>query len=198
MLKRIINVTIVFALTFVIGTGFTFAQDDSTHLEFKGIPINGKIDDFVKKLQSQGFSIVNRENSGVIMSGQFTGKEAEVMVLNTKTSKTVWKVVVYLPKQTSWYSIKSEYKYYTEMFTKKYGNPLHTFSFFSDPYYEGDGYEMQAVRNEKCTYYSGYHIQEGNISVEISKYQQIKIAYEDSINTTIMDKEKEDAVINDI
>lgn len=198
MIKKIFTSTIVFAIAFVLGTGFAFAQNDTSHLEFKGIPINGKIDDFVKKLQAQGFTIVKKEDLGVMMNGQFTGKEAEVMILNTKRTKTVWKVVVYLPKQTSWYSIKSEYKYYTEMFTKKYGTPLHTFSFFSEPYYEGDGYEMQAIRNEKCTYFSGYHTQEGIISVDISKYQQIKIAYEDSANTTLMDREKEDAVINDI
>ena len=198
MLKRIIVATTVIALAFFLGTGFTFAQDATTHLEFKGVPLNGKIDDFVKKLQSQGFSIVKKEDLGVIMSGQFTGKEAEVMILNTRTTKTVWKVVVYLPKQTSWYSIKSEYEYYTEIFTKKYGKPSDSFSFFSDPYYEGDGYEMQAVRNEKCTFFSGYHIQEGIICVDISKYQQIRIAYEDATNTTLMDREKEDAVINDI
>ena len=198
MLKKTFIAAITLFLSFSIYGGIVTAQDTTSHLEFKGIPINGKVDDFVKKLQTQGYSIVNKEDIGIIMSGQFTGKEAEVMVINTKKTKTVWKVVVYLPKQTSWYRIKSDYEYYTEMFTKKYGAPTHTFSFFSSPYYEGDGYEMSALRNDKCTYYSSYHTQNGTISVEISKYEQIKIAYEDSINSSLMDKEKEDAVINDI
>ena len=198
MLNKRIIVTIALAITFIIMGVSAYAQDSVSHLEFKGIPLNGEIDGFVKKLQTQGFTIVKKDDIGIIMSGQFTGKDAEVMVLNTKKTKTVWKVVIYLPKQTSWYSIKSEYNYYTEMFTKKYGKPSHTFSFFSKPYYEGDGYEMSALRNDKCTYYSSYHTQEGVISVEISKYQQVKIAYEDSVNTELMDKEKEESVIDDI
>lgn len=194
--KTIITFALVIVSVFMGMSGY--AQDSVSHLEFKNIPLNGKIDDFVKKLQTQGYSIEKREDAGIIMNGQFTGKDAEVMVLNTKKTKTVWKVVIFLPKKTSWYSIKSEYNYYTEMFTKKYGTPSHSFSFFSDPYYEGDGYEMSALRNDKCTFLSSYHTQEGIITVEISKYQQIKIAYEDNINTKLMDKEKEESVINDI
>lgn len=186
------------AMTFTFGANVAFAQDTVSHLEFKGIPLTGKLDNFVKKLQEQGFSVENREGASVIMSGQFTGKEAEVYVFSTKKTHTVWKVVVFLPKQTSWYTIKSEYQYYVDMFKVKYGDPLHTYAFFSSPYYEGDGYEMQAVRLDKCNYFSSFHPQNGVIYIEISKYQQVKIAYEDAANTVIMDSEKAEAVIDDI
>lgn len=198
MLKRTTIAAIIMALTFTFGANSAFAQDTVSHMEFKGIPLTGKIDNFVKKLQEQGYTLEKNKGNSAIMSGQFTGKDAEVYVFSTKKSNTVWKVVIYLPKQTSWYSIKAQYEYYAEMYGKKYGTPAHTFAFFSDPYYEGDGYEMQAVRNKKCHYFSSYHTAEGVISVEISEFEQVKIVYEDDANTVLMDSEKAEAVINDI
>lgn len=198
MLKKITIAAIIMAMTFTFGANVAFAQDTVSHLEFKGIPITGKIDNFVKKLQEQGFTLDKRQGNSAIMNGQFAGKDAEIYVFGTKKTGTVWKVVVYLPKRTTWYSIKSEYEFYKDMYERKYGTPEHSYTFFSDPYYEGDGYEMQAVKLEKCTYFSSFHVSNGEIYIEISKFQQIKLAYEDAANTVIMDSEKATAVIDDI
>ena len=51
-----------------------------------------------------------------------------------------------------------------ELFTKKYGEPKDHFEFFSSPYYEGDGYELQALRKEKCNYISFWTLDKGDYS----------------------------------
>ncbi len=56
---------------------------------------------------------------------------------------------------------------------------------FSSPYKEGEGDEMNAITMEKC-HYSAYW---ENVSIEISEYKQVKIAYENAKNFEIRDAE---------
>ena len=197
MVKKVVLAMLFMVYSIVIG-GHVFAQDSISHLEFKGIPINGKIDNFVNKLETQGFRITEKLDDIVMMKGQFTGKDATIYIISTKKSKTVWKVVVEFSEQSSWFSLKSDYNYYKEMFVKKYGIPTDNYEFFSKPYYEGDGYELSALRNGKCHYISAFETKSGVVYLEISKFKKIKINYEDETNSNIMNREKEESVIDDI
>jgi hypothetical protein len=52
---------------------------------------------------------------------------------------------------------------------------------------------MQAVENEKCTYSSYWsNLQEASYSVEITKYRQVKITYENDELFKLKDKESSD------
>ena len=73
-----------------------------------------------------------------------------------------------------------------------------TMSFFSKPYYEGDGYELQALRKEKCHYISFYKLPLGAAIVEISQFGHIQIGYEDNINYELKKKEEESEALDDI
>ena len=131
------------------------------------------------------------------MYGTFTGKNVEVYIVLTPISKKVKSVIVFYPKDNSWSSIKYAYFKLKDSFKKKY--PLEKeFELFSDPYYEGDGYEMQAVRNDKCFYTSFFQPDLGKIMLHISKYEQLQVVYEDSINARIGSEEKESKVMDDI
>lgn len=174
----------------------SFAQEK--HMEFKGIPLNGTLSSFVQKMKVKGYKTVYTEDNAVIMNGEFIGKNANVAILAAPKSKIVWKVGVNLDKEVSWSSLKAEYKNIKESYIKKYGRPLHTFERFDDPYYEGDGYELQALKMEKCTYISYFETPEGMISVGMDSSGCISIMYEDGINVKIASKEKESAVMNEI
>lgn len=130
------------------------AANAQSHLQFMGIDIDGNCSSFVQKLSAKGFTLKeNIETGGAIMHGTFTGKNVEVYILVTPISKQVMSVSVYYPKDNSWSSIKYDYFKLKNSFKQKY--PLEKeFEFFSNPYYEGDGYEMQAVQNDKCHYVS--------------------------------------------
>ena len=127
------------------------------------------------------------------MRGQIGSTDIELLVLFTPKTKKAWKFVVYLPKQSTWYALKSQYKEYLEMLIGKYGQPKNEYHFFSSPYEDGDGYEMTAVTVEKCTYAAYW---EDTYSIEISKYSQVKIAYENPINTEIYSQEKKQIQTN--
>lgn len=167
--------------------------------------INGTINEFSNQLKSQGYKLVYTSDNGEakIFSGSFAGlDDCEIFVIATPNSHIVWKVVVYLPKQTSWYSLKSRYGEYKNSLTNKYGTPSDDFHFFSSPYYEGDGYELQALNSDKCTYATYYDTESGVVCVELhgAGYGkgQVKIGYEDKINSKLRNESKKESMSSDL
>jgi outer membrane protein assembly factor BamA len=167
-------------------------------MTFKGIPINGSLSSFVSNLKSKGFTLDLIEDGLATLKGDFAGKSnCTIVVVATEQSNTVWKVVVFFPEKTSWYSLKSEYESFKESYTEKYGNP-ESYEFFSNPYYEGDGYELQALTSEKCRFVSYYQTDKGYITVEVHRSQCLLVSYEDAINVTIKIQEEEMRISEDI
>lgn len=170
------------------------------HMMFMKVPIDGTITEFASKMKAKGFVQTEADRNIIIMEGEFMGKESEIYIVGTSKTKTVWKVAVWFDRRyTSWYSLKSDYTDIVDSYTGKYGVPTKKYHFFSSPYYEGDGYEMQAVKLDKCGYASFWDdIEGGNIMVSIEKYAQIKVSYQDRQNTRKGEAEKEAQINDDI
>lgn len=179
-------------------SSITFAQTE--HLTFKGIPIDGNIKNFTAQLKRKGFELLDFGNSNntAALQGEFAGKDCTVLVLATHKDLTVCKILAFTSKYISWYSVKRSYLDYQELYTKKYGRPLRHFEFFSEPYYEGDGFELQALKKEKCTYSSFWEMDNGFVSVNIDDDASIRFVYEDKTNMNIYSNEKEQNQLNDI
>lgn len=176
----------------------SFSAQAQEHMTFKGVSMGCDITTFVSQLESKGFTVDYEADNGVILTGDFAGKSScKVYVLPTKQSKMVWKVAVKFPEQSSWYSIRSEYRTFKDSYTEKYGKP-ESYEFFSSPYEDGDGYEMTAIAVEKCNYVSFFTTDIGFITLEIHKDKCVQVSYEDSINSAIKSKEKEASVVEDI
>ena len=173
-------------------------QAQEKHMEFKGIPLDGPLPAFVQKMKKQGYKTIYTQNNAVVMEGVFIGKNVNVIILATSKSNIVWKVGVNFEESNSWYSLKSDYFKIKESYIKKYGKPLDTFEHFYDPYYEGDGYELQALKKEKCTYTTYFETPGGMIFVGMDSIGSIAILYEDGINVNIASKEKENTVMDEI
>lgn len=163
-----------------------------TAMQFMGLPLRGNINSFAQQLVNQkGCRIVSRntESNSISMRGTYTGKDCEIYVFGTPGTQQVWKVVVYLPELSTWSAIKREYLNYKAQFDNKY-TQTSSYDFFADPYDEGDGREVEGVKAEKCYYSAFYTAPGGNIMVKISKYMQVQIAYEDSENLELRDREE--------
>lgn len=172
----------------------------NTHLTFKGIPIDGNVNDFAAGLSKEGFTqIRDLEDNSILLNGRFADFDAVIILQAIPKSKTIWKVLVITKEAyTSWSSIKADFEKYKELYTKKYGKPSNDFHFFSPPYYEGDGYEMQALKLDKCSYFTVFELPEGPISLKIEQEGFIVFGYEDRINAKIMVSESEQSMLNDI
>lgn len=161
--------------------------------EFLGIKVGGKKEAVINAFKSKGFKVSPSSNiikdNVIRLNGSAGGKNLEVAIVCTPKSKIVWKFSVYLPEQSSWYLLKSDYEEHLKLLKNKYGEPNAEYSFFSSPYEEGDGYEMTAVSIEKCTYSAFWPSQIG-ISIKISKFKQVNISYENAVNSALDDKER--------
>lgn len=180
MKKTIISILICFS------TMFASAQS------FNGVPISGELTTCVTKFKEKGFSLVKYIKNGAVMKGVINAESVELYIFTTPKSKKVCKVNVYLEENVSWYSLKRKYQSMVEVLTTKYGEPEDKLEYFSDPYYEGDGYELQAFTLEKAFYMTVWTSANNlSVSVEISKFKQIKISYENNIAMEVMKKEYE-------
>ena len=192
-------------LSFIFGLFilFTSAQSDrATTLstfgkeipEFLGIEVDGKRDEVIEKFKAKGFIVDGDINKGnvVPMKGSVGNRNFELNIVSTPKTKVVWKFSVYLPKQSTWNSLLDDYTRFKMTLTDKYGNPEQSFDFFSSPYKLGDGYEMTAVAAEKAHYASYWTLKGYALSIDISKWKQVKIAYENTNNAKLGEKEQKD------
>jgi len=168
------------------------------HMKFRDLEINGDLTSFISELEKMDYSLSKTHDHVAILTGNFIGKNCTLFVVSSPNTETVWKVGVSLPKDENWSSLKSDYLSLQKQFTKKYGKPEKEYSFFLKPYYEGDGYEIQALRKEKCYFATIYKIETGYVILQISEFSNISISYEDKLNTEINKQETEQEVQDQI
>lgn len=166
-------------------------------LQFKGIPIEGSVKTFISKLQAQGAKLENTEDDLYFFSDSFAGvSNCTIVVSHYKDS--IVGLNVYLPKKTSWVDLKIDFVKFEESYTKKYGKPSDSFKFFNYPYYEGNGYEMSAVSMGECHYETFWDVENGWISLEISKSKCIAIQYDYKNGVRFRKQQQENQVNADI
>jgi hypothetical protein len=157
-----------------------FISVSSFSQTFDGVAISGDLPTAIANFKAKGYTYTGTEDGVAILKGKAAKTyNVEVYIYTTPKSKKVCKIVAFLDEQKNWYTIKGEYERFAQIITDKYGAADSKYNSFSTPYEEGDGYEMTAVAVEKCTYAS-YWFNRSNtsIAVEISKYKQVKLAYE--------------------
>ena len=173
------------------------SNDYHTYLEFKNTPISGKLTDMVKKLQDLGYTLEEQENYVAIMSGNFANENCEIVLYASPKTKTMHSIIVNFGEQNSWYSLKSKYKKLKEQLISKYNHTPKSTEYFADPYYEGDGYEMQALRNEKCFYFSTFNFNNGKIGIYIVG-NKVQLLYQDSKGKSINQQEENANAYDDL
>lgn len=176
-----------YILSFLFAVSFYTVSAQS----FDGVPISGDLPTAVAKFKAKGYTIRKYVENGVILDGKVASRNIELFVFVTPKTKKLFKVVAYFDEEISWMSLKSTYEVFYDILTEKYGYPDAKYNKFIDPYYEGDGYELQAVGVEKAIF-SSYWFKKDNLTValEISKYKQVSLTYENNIMMELKKKEQ--------
>lgn len=147
---------------------------------FNGIQLGKSLQQTELELKQKGFDF-SKEITPTIRTynGKIGETPTKISIVLTPTSKIVWKIQVEVEQSYSWYSSKSSFSKYRDILIEKYGTPKDEYTFFTKPYYDGDGYEMSAIRNDKCTYINAWENEEGYIILELRSYKY------DAVVTTI-------------
>ena len=93
-------------------------------MTFKGVPIDGTLNEFVDKMKQARFTYIGTHDGIAVLQGDFAGhKGCTIGVYTLKSSNKVNTIAVMFPPQKDWSSLESTYVSLKSMLTEKYGEP---------------------------------------------------------------------------
>jgi len=169
-------------------------QDTSQHLAFKGVPIDGTLNEFVLKMKKSGFTHKGTKDGIAILEGDFASyKRCIVGVSTLKQKDLVNKIAVMFQDHETWPSLSSNYFNIKELLTEKYGNPSESVEEFQDYTPDDDGSKMIQVQLGACKYLTTYETEKGTIQLAIAHDGVtrcfVKLAYFDKVNGETVKKQ---------
>ena len=173
----------------IIATSFAQDKPDSIeHMNFKGVPIDGTLNDYVLKMKQSGFSLARTENGIALLEGDFAGyKDCFIGVSTLEQKDLVSRITVVFPDRDTWTSLSSNYYNLKELLTEKYGGPsevVEKFDTRNEPSDDND--RMYEVGMDRCKYYTTYETGKGSIQLTIEKDDFVRLSYFDKINSEII------------
>ena len=189
--------TIFSTLFFTLTVMTSFAQiksDSSKHLAFKGVPIDGTLNEYVSKMKNSGFTQIKTEDGVALLEGDFASyKNCILEVITLKQKDLVSKITVIFPDCDTWSSLTSNYFNLKEMLTEKYGKLSDCVEKFQSHTPDDDLSKMLEVKLDACKYYTTYETEKGTIKLSIEHDSRsrcfVKLAYFDKINSGTIKKE---------
>lgn len=174
---------IIFILTMFFAAINLMAQE---RLSFKGVPIEGSMAEFCKKIEAKGFTNIGNDNNVSFFIGDFTGRSATVGVTATDDGKNVFAVVVLFEPSEEWNTLVNTYDYYKDLYTRKYGKPV--ISKENNPSTTDSNIALMAELYQGTVVYgSAWEVTGGDIELSIEKssgiYEgMVMIRYRDAQN----------------
>ncbi|MBS1641587.1 MAG: hypothetical protein JSR11_03830 [Bacteroidetes bacterium] len=195
-MKKIFS-SLLFAV--MVMTGFAqVKQDTSQHLTFKGVPLDGTLNEYVSKMKKSGFIHLSTTDGTAILNGDFAGyKDCHVGVSTLKQKDLVYKIAVIFPNKDTWSTLSGNYFDLKNMLTEKYGKPsevVEKFDGYSQPREDDD--KMYKVKFDNCKYYAIWETDKGDIQLSIAHNSVtscfVTLAYFDKINGNIIKSSAKD------
>jgi len=191
-MKTILS-TLFFTLTVMSSCFAQIKPDSSKHLAFKGVPIDGTLNEYVLKMKNSGFSHIGTEDGVAILKGDFASyKNCVVGVSTLKQKNLVTKITVVFPDCDNWSSLSDNYFNLKELLSEKYGKLSDCVEKFQSYTPTTDGSKFTQVQLGACKYYTTYETEKGTIQLSIEHDGLsrcfVKLAYFDKINGEIIKK----------
>ena len=182
-MKKIV-VTLFLLMSFTL----TFAQS-SEHLKFKGVPIDGTLNEYVSKMKQAGFQLIGTDDGVALLEGEFAGyRDCLIGVSTLKSVNVVNTIGVVFPAREDWSSLEGDYEHLKSMLTEKYGEPadvVEKFQGYGNP--QTDQEKWINLITDNYTWYTIFETENGDIQLSLEKgdYGEyfVLLKYFDKINT---------------
>lgn len=166
----------------------SFAQTESPHLTFKGVPVDGTLNEFVTKMKAKGFTgFVNKDGTASLY-GDFAGyKRCHVYVSTLQGKDLVCKIGVLFPECPTWDTLEGNYMQLKRMLTTKYGEPSTMKEEFQHPdWADDDNAKMLELNMDRCSYSTMFSTDKGDIRLTLVSGDfgsgHVFLSYHDKIN----------------
>lgn len=179
-----------FALaTLIASTNSLIAQ------KFNGVELNQNAQIVINSFIAKGWVQSNKTKDYTTLKGKIANEEVLLTIYPTITSRKCRKIMALYTSPKSWYDAVELYEQKCQLISNKYGIPTYINEKFYEPYYLGDGYELQALSNDKCDYIRIWDNMVAypnlSIGVEIGTSGMILVAYEVDSNMQLHNREIE-------
>ena len=166
-------------------------MEKSSHLKFKGVPIDGTLKEFTTRMKRKGFKSVGSDDGLEILQGDFAAfKECVIYVSTLDNKDLVSRISVAFPKEETWEYLYGDYKHLKELLTEKYGQPSSVTEEFQERYIDDDNDRMHAVKMDKCKYETRFKTDNGEIVLWIEHESVVScfvmLTYKDKVNGSII------------
>ena len=143
-----------------------FAQTE--HLKFKGVPIDGTLNQFVAKMQSAGFTKLGQDGKAVILEGDFAGyKDCYIIVSTLDNKDLVNQIAVKFSSHNNWRPLENNYQSLKELLTKKYGQPFDVQEEFQGRYINDDNDRWYELAMNRCIFRTEWRTELGKVILAI-------------------------------
>ena len=165
------------------------------HLKFMGIPIDGSVEKFAKKLEAKGLKKVSKPNERVMLAGTFAGNEDCYIMLSSGNgqNKTIEGVGVILPASDSWSIVMTKYQTLKTQLSTKYGKPTTVEEEFYKYEPSTDFLRFYEVQNGNAIFKTSFYSEEGYIALNISSVEigkgYVQLIYVDNANSLMRNKD---------
>ena len=153
------------------------AMAQSTHLKFRGVPIDGTLDMFVGRMKYSGFEIEESDEGEAILLGDFADfKKCSVYVETLEKKDLVYRISVQFPSQDQWVLLYGDYKHLKNLLIEKYGKPSSCVEKFqrNSLSMPKDNYDkMYDVKHDRCEYETRFIVKNGEIVLWIQHMESI-------------------------
>lgn len=167
---------------------------NGNHLTFKGVPIDGTLKNFVRRMEKAGFYHDGDKCGAAILTGDFAGYKGCTVIVSTLDQKDlVSNITVWFPPRETWGDLSGDYFSLKKLLTKKYGKPSASQEKFQNDFLDDDGSRMRHVTFDECKYKSTFKTSKGTIILSIahqgSNACYVELRYFDKINSGIITNE---------
>lgn len=171
-------------------------EQELEHLTFKGVPIDGTIDEFVEKLKAFGFEYLETTSAISFLKGVFAGfADCIVGVGVVKGTNTVYLVGVQFPVCADWSTLEKDYVYLKNLLIKKYGEPSKIIEEFTGCSQPKDNVEkLHELYMDRCVWGTLFRVKNGEILLILRRTLDgrgcyVMLKYFDKINTALINSE---------
>ncbi|HIY15094.1 MAG TPA: hypothetical protein H9973_07505 [Candidatus Alistipes cottocaccae] len=182
---------VFFSLFLAFATFFTTvsAQEESEHLVFKGVPIDGTLNEYVSKMKEAGFTHIGTKDGMALLQGDFAGfKNCMIGVSTLKAVNIVSMIGVIFPSHNDWSSLENDYDHLKSMLTQKYGEPTDVVEQFQGKVSPSTNNEkLHELYMDRCTWQTTFGTTKGDIQLSLQKGDMgeyfVLLKYYDKANT---------------
>lgn len=178
---------LIFIIVCFIMASSTYAQQ---HLSFKGVPINGSLQEYTNAMVKAGFHYEGTQDGISLLSGDFAGyKNCIIGVSTLKNLDVVSHIAVLFPDKDTWSAVLGDYEMLKSLLTEKYGMPSNNKEKFTAYIADYDNsFVMHALKDGEYEWYTIFSTELGDIELSIiagAGYQKgaVRLSYYDKANS---------------